>query len=69
MNHTVHTAAMMDRHRAAQLDRENEIRRLQAERPVIERPRPEPEVHHGRLWHWAERLHLAPRSGGPHPAH
>ncbi|GAA3924159.1 hypothetical protein [Microbacterium invictum] len=34
MNATVHTAYVLDQHRAAVLDRENELLRRQAERPA-----------------------------------
>jgi len=34
MNATVHTAFVLDTHRAAQLDRDNEVLRRQAERPA-----------------------------------
>lgn len=39
MNATVHTAYVLDQHRAAALDRENELLRRQAERPVAVAPR------------------------------
>ena len=46
MNATVHTAYVLDRQRAAELDRENELRRQRAERSASTEavPRPSPAV-------------------------
>jgi len=40
MNATVHTAYVLDQHRAALLDRENELIRRQADRPAAKAQRP-----------------------------
>jgi hypothetical protein len=42
MNATVHTAYVLDRQRAAQLDRSNELRRQRAERCVSPKAIPSP---------------------------